>query len=81
MEDKLKVEINKFESNKTTYLEKYEGKYIALIDGEVVDFDENFSILAKRVFTKYDYRPIYMPLVTKEKRKIRIATPKFKLKK
>lgn len=79
--EKLRMEVNEFELNKIRFLEEYEGKYIALVNGKVLDSDKDFHTLAKKIFEKYDYRPIYMPFVTREKHKIRIATPKFKSKK
>ena len=79
--EKLKMEVNEFEFNKRRFLAEYEGKYIALVNGKVLDSDKDFNTLAKKVFGKYDYRPIYMPFVTREKRKFRIATPKIKSRK
>ena len=74
----LEREREMYERNKEHYLSNYEGKYIALLSGVVLDSDKDFSNLAKRVFEKNGYKPIYMPLVTREEKEYKIASPKFK---
>lgn len=76
----LEIEKKIFEANKDKYLDEYEGKHIALMNGVVLDFDNVFSNLAKRVYEKYGYKAIFMPLVTK-KRSHHILPPKLKRKK
>ncbi len=77
LEEFLKIEKDNYEINKEKFLKEYEGKYIALIDGTIIDHDLDYSALAKRVFEKNDYRPIYMPLVSRKEKICRIKTPKF----
>jgi hypothetical protein len=56
-----------FDKHKDEIIAKYDGENIAIIDDEIVDHDKEFSNLAKRVYEKYGYRTIYMPLIGKEK--------------
>jgi hypothetical protein len=67
-----------YEDQKEKYLAEYEGKYIALENGILLDSDLDFSALAKRVYEQHGYRPIFMPFVTKEDRQYKIRSPKFK---
>lgn len=77
-EDALELEKKFYELNKEMYVQQYEGKYIALLNGEVIGEDTDYSALAKRVFEEsaYDYNtPIYIPLVVKQEKPIKLATP------
>jgi hypothetical protein len=64
-----------FKANQQKLLSKYEGKYIAILNGEVVDADGDFSILAERVYSRYGYKDIYMPKVERKKTILHIPTP------
>jgi hypothetical protein len=45
-------------------LKAYEGKYVAILNGKVVDCDEDKHALAKRLYRRFGYQPIYVQLVT-----------------
>jgi len=64
-----------FEANRRRLLDKYEGKYIAILSREVVDADDDFSLLAERVYSCYGYKDIYMPKVEKKGTILHIPTP------
>lgn len=77
------LDVSSLEKEQANYLKKkdelvakYNGKYIALVNGEVKDSDDTFSDLAKRVYSKFGYREIFMTLVTKEKSPHKLS-PKF----
>lgn len=74
----LDVERKLYEDKKEKYLKDYEGKYIALQNEVVLDSDLEFSKIAERVYSKYGYKPIFMPFVTKEERTLRLRSPRFK---
>lgn len=78
--DKKEFEIGKeyYRVNKEELMRKYPNEYIAIFNYKVVDNDTDFSNLASRVYSKYGYRPIYMPYISLRKRVVRIATPKLK---
>lgn len=65
-----------FEENRASYLMDYEGKYIALLNGVVLDSENSFSALAKKIYTKLGYRAIFITRVTKKEIKYRISSPK-----
>jgi len=50
----------------------YAGKYVAILEGKVVDSDWNLITMAKRVYATQGYRPIYMGLVTDKPEPARI---------
>jgi len=54
---------------------KYAGKYVAILNGKVVGSDENKSSLAKRVYEKHGYVPIYMEKLSKKKRVRELPSP------
>jgi Family of unknown function (DUF5678) len=45
-------------------LSMYEGKYVAVLDGQVVDSDVDERALVQRVYQKFGYQPMYVQLVT-----------------
>ncbi|MBT9167243.1 MAG: hypothetical protein DDT19_00568 [Syntrophomonadaceae bacterium] len=66
-----------FAQNKEEIVADYDNKYVAILDNKIVDSDEDFSSLAKRVYAKFGYRAIYMPKVTREEEVIHIPSPHF----
>ncbi len=52
----------------------YEGRYVAVLRGEVVDSDDSFEGLAERVYGKYGYREILMKKVEANPRPFRIPS-------
>jgi len=42
----------------------YEGKYVAVLNGQVVDSDGDERALVQRVYQKFGYQPMYVQLVT-----------------
>lgn len=69
-----------FEAKREKLLEKYGGSYIAILEGEVADADDDFSTLAERVYSRYGYKDIYMPKVERERAILHIPTPQIKRK-
>lgn len=65
-----------FRRNKKKILSKYQDKYIAILKNRVIDSDEDFGRLAKRVYNKLGYRPIYMPKVVDEMPIIHVPSPR-----
>ena len=64
-----------FKSNHSKLLAKYEGKYIAILNTEVIDADDDFSLLAERVYRRHGYKDIYMPKVERKGTILHIPTP------
>ena len=60
-------------------LEDYKGKFVAVFKGKVVGSDESIQKLAKKVYKKYGYIPLYVQKVG-ERRSIRMPSPRIKRK-
>ncbi len=76
--------IGQFEANKKTFwamreqlLARYEGQYVAVYEGRVVDHDIDKITLGQRVYKQFGYRPIYVQLVSHQGLPVkRIASPR-----
>jgi hypothetical protein len=53
----------------------YRGKYVAILDGKLIDNDQDLRTLAMRVYKKFGYIPIYMDQVTEKERKFENSSP------
>ncbi|MBI2906980.1 MAG: hypothetical protein HYX92_04925 [Chloroflexi bacterium] len=47
-------------------LRRFKGKYVATLDGQVVDSDPDLSSLAEHAYATHGYRPIFMPHIGDE---------------
>jgi hypothetical protein len=56
---------------------RYAGKYVAVLDGKLIDSDDDRVRLAKRVYDKYGYRQIYMSKVEREERIYRMEAASY----
>ncbi len=66
-------------NHKETLLNKYNGKYIAIINNKVVGYNRDFSRLAQKVYKKYGYQTIFMPFVESEERVVKIPSPRIRI--
>lgn len=64
-----------FERHREEFLKDYAGKFIALIERQVVDTDSDWETLAVRVYARYGYREIFMPRVERIPTIVDIPTP------
>ena len=58
--------------------EKYRDKWVAIFYGKLIDFDEDGSALAKRVYEKYGYETILIERVVEKEKPLRFPSPKFR---
>lgn len=58
--------------------ERYRGKWVAILHGELIDYDEDGSVLAKRVYEKHGYRPILIERIIEKERPLRFPSPRFR---
>lgn len=65
-----------FAQHKHGLLKQYRGQFVAIVGGQVVDSDQDFSKLAQRFYGWYGYRDLYMPKVTEEVGPVRIPAPR-----
>jgi len=70
-------EKNSFAKLKETLLHDavYVNKFIAIMDGKIVDSDYDRSALAERVYTKHGYVQLFIGKVTKQKRYRELPSP------
>lgn len=80
-DDMLRIEKENYEKKKDELVKQYEGVYVALYNGQVLDKDKSYSALAKRVYDNSGYKSIYIPFVSKSERTLKLLTPKFSPKK
>lgn len=55
----------------------YNGKYVTVFQGVVVDCDEDKRSLAERVYTKYGYVPLYIDKVAPGERHAQVPSPEL----
>ncbi len=77
------INLNEFEQNKLTFKKlkpslmkdtKYLGKYVAIVENQVFGEDSNEIDLAKQVYEKKGYVPMYIGLVSKKEKKTKIPS-------
>ena len=56
---------------------RYRGRYVAFFEGRVVDSDEEKGRLARRVYERYGYVPIYIDLVAPDERRVEVPSPEL----
>lgn len=65
-----------FERMRSKLLKTHKGQFVAILNNQVVDADAEIGTLARRVYTRFGYRPIYMQKVTEQPRRARILSPR-----
>lgn len=67
-----------YRANREKLLSEYEGKYVAILDGRVIDSDADFSHLAERVYRREGVRDIFMPRVQEDPEVVNIPSPQLR---
>lgn len=67
-----------YETNRRRLVAEYKGKYIAILDGRIIDADADFSSLTERVFRQEECRDIFMPKVAEGPEVVNIPSPQFR---
>jgi len=84
-----KMLVDSFEKERGAFLQmrenlladkNYKDKYVAILNGSVVDSDEDEIKLLKRVYDKFGYVPVYVEKVEKKRRVVEISTPEIRSK-
>ena len=65
-----------FERMQNELLKTHKGQFVAILNNQVVDADAEIGTLARRVYDRFGYRPIYMQKVTEQPRVVRILSPR-----
>ena len=61
---------------KDQLLRTHRGKFVAILNGEVVGVDEDDRTLTRRVYAEYGYVPVYIDRVVEKPPVRRILSPK-----
>jgi len=56
---------------------KYRGKYVAFFQGDLVGCDDDKGRLAKSIYKKYGYVPIYIDQVAEGERQVEVPSPEL----
>ena len=73
-----------FEANKNSFVKlketllqdkNFADKFVAIINGKMVDFNSDRSALVERVYAKYGYVPLFIGRVSKEKKYRELPSP------
>lgn len=72
----LRDDMDWYDRNKDVLLQQYEGQYVAILGGRVIDHDSSFDALARRVFGSLGNRPVYMPKVERHPPQLVLRSPR-----
>jgi antitoxin (DNA-binding transcriptional repressor) of toxin-antitoxin stability system len=73
-DDAFERERAAFERLKPQLLKTHRGKFVAVVDEQVVDLDTDRVRLALRVYDAFGYRPIYVQLVEDHLPRVRLPS-------
>ena len=65
-----------FERMRSELLKTHKGQFVAILNNQVIDADAEIGTLARRVYARFGYCPIYMQKVTELPRVARIFSPR-----
>ena len=64
-----------YEANRDRLSKNYGGKFVAIVDGTVVDSDDEFGTLSQRIYSTYGYRAIVMTRVDTKPPVVNVRSP------
>ncbi len=65
-----------YEANRDRLSKDYDGKFVAIVDGTVVDSDYEFGTLSQRIYRTYGYRAIVMTRAEREPPVVNVRSPR-----
>ena len=76
--EKLEAETQAFERQRAALLDQYNGEYVAMDKGHVIDHDRDVRALHLRVFGKLGHTPVLLKRVTDQPEpELIIRSPRF----
>ena len=75
-EHELGKDMRWYHAHRAQLLERYRGRYVAIVQGAVIDDDLDFDGLARRVFDRLGAKPIFMPRVVEGEEKVHVRSPR-----
>ena len=76
VENDFDLDMQWYAKNRSRLVRQYDGEYVAIDDGKVIDHDSSFEALATRVFQRLGSRPVFMPHVGADERRLRVSSPR-----
>jgi hypothetical protein len=73
---RLEAARRKFQKLLPELLKAHEGKYVAVING-FIEIHQDKQTLLKTVIEKYGYHTMYLSLITKEEKVVRMRSPRI----
>lgn len=64
--DPFEIEKRSFWAMREQLLDQFEGQYVAIYQGHVIDHDPDKIRLGLRTYRQHGYKPIYFQLVTRQ---------------
>ena len=71
-ESTFQAAVNYFQDHLEEFLGEYEGRYVAIVKGQVVDSDQDWELLARRMYKGWGHQSIFMPKVERERRVVQV---------
>jgi hypothetical protein len=76
--EKIRTELKAFEQQRADLLRRYEGEYVAIHEGQVIDHDPDLRQLHLRVFEHLGHTPVLLKQITaKPDRELLFRSPYF----
>lgn len=73
----LQADMQWYRRHQGQLLRDYEGRYVAILNQQVIDHDASFGALSRRVFARLGNRPVYMPKVERKPPEPRLRSPRI----
>jgi hypothetical protein len=70
-------DIQWYEANRASLLERHEDEYLAIVERQVVDHDADLDALASRVTARYGARSVFMPRCERSPRVVAVRSPRI----
>ncbi|MDA0242028.1 MAG: hypothetical protein OT477_01300 [Chloroflexi bacterium] len=77
-QEKIRAETVSFEAQSETLMRQYPNQYVAMHQGEVIDYDPDLRTLHLRVFARLGHTPVLLKRVTPTaKEELTFRSPRF----
>jgi uncharacterized protein DUF5678 len=78
VEDDFDLDMQWYARNRSRLVRQYDGEYVAILDGKVIDHDRSFEALAARVFERVGVRAVFMPHVQSSEQRVHVRSPRLR---
>lgn len=74
----LEGDLGWYRAHRDTLAARHAGEYLAIVDQQVFDHDEDFAALARRVRERFASRPVLMPKCVAGGRVVSLPSPRIR---